>query len=124
MTAPHGGDTVPARLGARDAAVPIVRYEGAAARDTLNELYSVARDLTNFFTATTRLVGKKRAGRSVTRSYDEPRTPYRRLRESDLLERTAEQGLEMRLKRMNPAALTREREKLRDRLWELRRRRR
>ena len=101
-----------------------VRYEGAAARDTLNELYSVARDLTNFFTATTRLVEKKRAGRSVTRRYDEARTPYRRLGESDLLERTVEQGLEMRLKRMNPTALTRERETLRDRLWELRRRRR
>ena len=99
-----------------------VRYEGAAARDALNELYAVARDLVNFFTATTRLVEKKRAGRSVTRRYDEPRTPYRRLRESDLLEQTAEQGLEMRRKRMNPAALMREREKLRDRLWELRRR--
>ena len=50
-----------------------VRYEGAAARDALNELYSAARGLVNFFTATTRLTEKKRAGRSVTRRYDEPR---------------------------------------------------
>ena len=67
------------------------------------------------------------AGRAIADGYgwrpsDEPWTPYRRLLESDLLDRTAEQGLEMSLKRMNPAALKRERGKLRDRLWELRRR--
>ena len=50
-----------------------VRYEGAAARDAINELYAVARDLVNFFTATMRLTEKRRAGRNVTRRYDEPR---------------------------------------------------
>ena len=50
-----------------------VRYEGAAARDAINELYAVARDLVNFFTATMRLTEKRRVGGNVTRRYDEPR---------------------------------------------------
>ena len=99
-----------------------VRYAGAVARDALNALYAVARDLVNFFTATTRLVEKKRTGRRVTRRYDEPRTPYRRLQESGRLERNDGQALKTRFTRMNPAALQREREELRDRVWDARRR--
>ena len=99
-----------------------VRYEGAAARDALNELYAVARELVNFFTATTRLVEKKRSGRNVTRRYDEPRTPYRRLLESERLEQNPQRTLKAQFMKANPAALAREREKLRDRVWELRHR--
>ncbi len=99
-----------------------VRYEGADARDALNELYAVTRNLVNFFTATTRLEEKKRTGRNIRRRYDEPRTPYKRLLESGRIERNVERGLKARFVKMNPAALARKREKLRDRVWELRRR--
>ncbi len=61
------------------------RYEGAAACDAINELYAVERDLRSFFMAGVRLVEKKRRGRTVTRRYDKPQTPYRRLSESGVL---------------------------------------
>ncbi len=72
--------------------------------------------------ARTRLVEKKRTGRNVTRRYDEPRTPYKRLLESWRLERNAEQALKRRVAQTNPAALQRTREELRDRVWGMRRR--
>ena len=58
----------------------------------------------------------------MTRRYDKPRTPSGRLRESGRIERNGEQGLKARFARMNPAALQREREELRDRAWDARRR--
>ena len=83
-----------------------MRYEGAAARDAINELYAVARDLVNFFTATMRLTEKRRAGRNMTRRLRRAaRTPYKRLLESGRIEQNVERGLEARFMKMNPAAL-------------------
>ena len=72
--------------------------------------------------ARTRLVHKKRTGRTVTRRYDKSRTPYRRLTEAACLEEKNERDIKQNFLPLNPAALRREREKLRDRVWELRRR--
>ena len=96
-----------------------VRYQGAEAHDAMNELYDVSHDIANYFMARTRLVGKVRRGRRLTRRYDQPRTPYRRLLEAGSLDAEVEHTLERRFLAMNPAALTRERERLRDRVWAL-----
>ena len=90
--------------------IGVVRYEG-----------DEARDLENFFMAGARLVDKKRTGPTVTRRYDESRTPYRRLREDACLEQNIERSMEKRFLKLNPAALRREREKLRDHVRERRR---
>ena len=55
----------------------------------------------------------------MTRRYDEPRTTYRRLLEAGCLDAEVEHALERRFLSLNPAALTREREQLRDRVWAL-----
>ena len=96
-----------------------VRYEGERARTALNTLYEVASTLENLYMANRRHVGTTRAGRTVRRLYDEARTPYRRLRESGCLDERAEQALRRRLDELNPAALMRAREALRDEVWEL-----
>ena len=96
-----------------------LRYEGASALEALNELYVVTADLANFFTGRTRLVEKKRHGRKVTRRYDDSMTPHERLVQSGALDAVKIKGLGMRLRKMNPAELRRERERLCDRLWDL-----
>ena len=65
--------------------IGVVRYEG-----------DEARDLENFFMAGARLVNKKRTEPTVTRRYDESRTPYRRLREDACLEQNIERSMEKR----------------------------
>jgi hypothetical protein len=66
-----------------------------------------------------KLKEKVREGEKVHRVYDEPKTPYQRLRESGVLKRKQQAALEARYEALNPAQLHREVEALRNRLFEL-----
>lgn len=57
------------------------RLDSQAACDMLNELYAVEDLITNYFTASTKLIGKDydEHGKLIRKRYDEPKTPYRRL---------------------------------------------
>ena len=59
------------------------RLDSQAACDLLNELYAVEDLITNYFTASAKLIGKDydEHGKLIRKRYDEPKTPYRRLLE-------------------------------------------
>jgi len=83
------------------------RYSSQAAFQTLHQLYSLLRLQVNFFRPVRKLVSKARQGARVTKLYDAPCTPYRRLLESGILDGTARQQLERQFLAINPADLQR-----------------
>jgi len=93
------------------------RYSSQAAFQALQRLYSLLRLQNNFFRPVRKLVGKERQGTRVTKLYDAPRTPYRRLLESGILDETARQQLERQFLAINPADLQRGIEQALRHLW-------
>ena len=83
------------------------RFDSERACALLNDLYALLRDYTNFFLPSMKLVEKIRDGAKVTRRYDIPKTPYRRLLESNQLDAAAKRRLTLRYNKLNPAALQR-----------------
>jgi len=94
------------------------RYSSHAAFQALQQLYSLLRLQSNFFRPVRKLVGKERQGARVTKLYDAPRTPYRRLLESGILDRTARQHLERQFRAINPADVQRGIEHALRHLWD------
>jgi len=84
------------------------RFEGDKACRLLNGLYGLLRDYVNFFLPTMKCVGKTRDGSRVTRHYDAPRTPFRRVLEAPQVDAAAKERLEARYLTLNPAALHRD----------------
>jgi len=97
--------------------VGYMRYDTDAELAILNELYDVLRLYGNFFLPQAKLIEKVRVGSKVTRRYDEPRTPYRRLLESPDVDETVKRKLKRQYAKLNPAGLKREILKLQDRLY-------
>ena len=64
-------------------------------------------DWRNFFQPVMRLQQKVRSKGKIHRSYDEPRTPYQRLMESDQLSTAARAQLQRRYESLNPLTLLR-----------------
>ena len=94
------------------------RYSSQAAFQALQRLYSLLRLQVNFFRPVRKLVGKARQGARVTKLYDTPRTPYRRLLESGILDQTARQQLERQFLDVNPADVQRGIEQALRHLWD------
>jgi transposase InsO family protein len=94
------------------------RYSSQAAFQALHRLYSLLRLQVNFFRPVRKLVGKERQGARVTKLYDAPRTPYRRLLESGILDQTARQQLERHFLAINPADVQRGIERALRHLWD------
>lgn len=94
------------------------RYSSQAAFQALHRLYSLLRLQVNFFRPVRKLVGKARQGARVTKLYDAPRTPYRRLLESGILDGTARQQLERQFLEINPADVQRGIEQALHHLWD------
>lgn len=97
--------------------VGYMRYDTDEELFILNELYDVLRLYGNFFLPQAKLVEKVRDGSRVTRRYDEPKTPYRRLLESPDVSKAVKSKLRRQYGRLNPAELKREILKLQDRLY-------
>jgi hypothetical protein len=68
----------------------------------LHHLYDLARDQVNFFQPVLKLREKTRDGAKVTKRYDEARTPYRRLLETDILPEPGLQSLHDRYHQIHP----------------------
>lgn len=66
-----------------------------------------------------KLKEKVREGGKVHRVYDEPKTPYQRLREAGVLTRKQGAELKSRYEALNPAKLHREIQLLRNQLFDL-----
>ncbi len=98
------------------------RHVGYARHDTpeacrlLNELYQVLRDYNNFFLPSMKLTEKVRDGAKVTKRYDTPQTPYKRVLESKEIPKTVKERLKRHYAQLNPAKLKRQIEKLQKRL--------
>jgi hypothetical protein len=95
------------------------RYDTAAEQELLRELYRRWANYQNFFQPVMKLKEKTRKGGKVHRVYDEAQTPYQRVLASGVLTRKQREQLEARYQALNPAALWRQIQGLRDRLFDL-----
>ena len=85
------------------------RYDTAAELDLLNRIWALQRLLTNHFGPQQKLVKKVRTGAKISKTYDQPATPFHRV----LAEvGTVRAAVKVRLKRenrtLNPAAIQRQ----------------
>jgi hypothetical protein len=77
----------------------------------MNEIYRLYwNPLWNFFSPTMKLKEKIRIGGKLVKKYDEPKTPYQRLMDSDHVSEREKTVLRSRFERMNPFELKREME--------------
>jgi hypothetical protein len=95
------------------------RYDTNQEQEVLRELYRCWADYQNFFQPVMKLKEKTRVGGKVHRVYNEARTPYQRVLASGVLTRKQREQLEARYRALNPVALWRQIQGLRDRLFDL-----
>jgi hypothetical protein len=95
------------------------RLDTGKEQELLRELYRCWADYQNFFQPMMKLKEKTREGGKVHRVYEEAKTPYQRLLASGVLKGKQRKQLEARYQTLNPAALWRQIQGLRDRLFDL-----
>lgn len=95
------------------------RYNSRPAQEAMQRLYALLRLQMNFFRPVSKLISKERRGARVTKRYDTPKTPYKRLLESGVLDELMQAQLERQLQAINPLALQRRIEQALRRLWSL-----
>ena len=100
-------------------AVGYARYDTAAERDVLAELYGYLSEYVNFFQAQMRLVDKTRTGARVRKRYDTAATPHARLLGFGVLDREGASLLTKRYQSLNPAELKRRIARCQDQLIDL-----
>lgn len=83
------------------------RLEGEEALRLLQALYVPLRLYMNFFQPVAKLIRKERIGNKVRKHYDEARTPYRRVLQSDHVSIEVKERLQAQYSTLNPAALHR-----------------
>lgn len=81
------------------------RFENRALVEPLNDLYEKWGLLHNYFCPTMKLKAKSREGAKVKRSYEEPKTPYRRLMESPHVKEEKKKELKKVMKGLDPFTL-------------------
>jgi hypothetical protein len=97
-------------------AVGYQRFDTDEQLRLLNELYEVLDLYNNFFQPSMKLKSKERHGARVKKKYDEARTPYQRLLDSDYISEETKEQLRARYRLLNPAQLKRQIEKLQQKL--------
>lgn len=97
-------------------AVGYQRFDTDEQLRLLNELYEVLDLYTNFFQPSMKLKSKVRQGARVKKKYDEARTPYQRLLDSNYIAAEIKEQLRERYRLLNPAQLKRQIEKLQRKL--------
>jgi len=97
-------------------AVGYRRYDTPAELEALNELYAALRLFTNYFQPSMKLVEKSRTGSKVRKKYDEARTPYQRVLNSQAVSKEGEAELKALYTTLNPVKLGREISRLQDRI--------
>lgn len=88
--------------------VAYYRYDTPTQLRLLNAIYSSLRLYTNFFLPVMKLQEKVRAGSKLTRRYDTPQTPYRRLLDHPLVPQQVKDKLTAQYHTLNVVALKRE----------------
>jgi len=90
-------------------AVGYGRYDTDKELNILNELYSYLRLYVNFFQPVRKLIKKERMGSKVSKTYDEAKTPYRRVLASPHIEDEIKMKLKSQYAMLNPAKALKER---------------
>lgn len=95
------------------------RYDTEEEQKILNQLYRFLSFYTNYFQPLRKLIKKERVGAKVKKTYDAPRTPYRRVMEIPEIPDKTKETLTRLYNQINPAQLKREMEKLQNKLIDL-----
>jgi hypothetical protein len=95
------------------------RYDTVEELEVLNELYSHLRLYTNYFLPTMKLVKKERVGSRIKKTYDQPKTPYRRVLGSTFVTAAQKRRLSETYQKLNPAELKRNITRLQRKLEDL-----
>lgn len=95
------------------------RYDTEEEQEILNRLYRFLSFYTNYFQPLRKLIKKERVGAKVKKTYDAPRTPYRRVLEIPEIPDKTKETLTRIYDQINPAQLKREMEKLQNKLIDL-----
>ncbi len=82
----------------------------------MNEMYNVLRVYTNFFLPSMKLIEKTRIGSKVTKKYDKPKTPYRRILGAEYVPEEIKEKLREEYNELNPALLKKKLDKLQRKL--------
>ncbi len=97
-----------------------LRYDTSQQLDIINDLYeNKLRLYKNFFQTVMKLKEKIRVGGKVHRKYDQAKTPYQRLMESDQIDRKTKKELKATYLSLNPAQLKRDIEDKLNQLYKL-----
>jgi Integrase core domain len=95
------------------------RFEGSAAQQALATLYQPFRLYMNFFQPTLKLLDKEQVGTHVRKHYDTAKTPYQRVLDAPEVSQQTKDQLRLLYESLNPVALLRQLDHLRDGLWSL-----
>ena len=85
-----------------------LRYDTEEELDLINEIYGILRPYKNFFQPVMKLEKKTREKGRVHRKYDEAKTPYQRLMESNYIPEMRKSELKKVYLSLNPAQLKRD----------------
>jgi hypothetical protein len=94
------------------------RMDSTEELEIVRECYAKVCLYKNYFQPTMKLVEKIREGGKIRRKYDEPRTPYQRMMESDQIAASSKKKLKQQYESMNAAELRRQVEESRNRLFD------
>ena len=100
-------------------AVGYLRYDTEEELNLLNELYVYLGCYNNYFMPVVKLQSKTRAGSKVTKKYDEAKTPFRRVLESEYIDDKIKAELKLKYDSLNPAELKRKISRLQKKLLKL-----
>ena len=95
------------------------RYDTTGELKLLNEIYAIAGLYRNFFQPAIKLREKTRVNGRIKRVYDKAQTPFERLLASGQISKAKQQELRAQYQSLNPAALRRQLEDLRQQLEEV-----
>ncbi|MDZ4064960.1 MAG: transposase family protein [Coriobacteriia bacterium] len=99
--------------------VGYARFDTPEELEVLREIHSLVRLHTNFFMPSAKLISKTRDGSKVTKLYDKPMTPYRRVLGRDDVDAAAKAALTAQFETLNPADLRRRIGRLQDEIYKL-----
>jgi hypothetical protein len=99
--------------------VGYLRHDTEEEQLVLNEIYALLRLITNFFQPSMKLIEKVRIKSKVTKRYDMPKTPFRRLIASPEINQETKDDLQAAYNALNPAELKRRIIRLQKKLFEL-----
>jgi len=92
------------------------RYEGEKALELFNEYYGLLRLYVNFFQPSTKLIEKQRNGAKISKRYEKPQTPYKRVLADKHILDSVKEALAQLFQEINPAQLIRDMQRVRNEL--------